>query len=417
MFFLGEYKMEKSNIRPIDKKIPAKGKVSALLFVAFITLLLFVLLASGFPKAFITDYRNTVSKGTPVFERIEQARDIFDTLIVESVPAHDFFIEVYGVSQKILSKKTIPDPNYSYLFLTREGQITYQIPQRDLSTEAEKVIALKGELEKEGLTFLWVLAPFRLLDEKSVTSITFDYGKENADYFIDQLSNSGVKSLDLRREFRYYLKEGFSQGDLFYNTDHHWTIPAALKATGVIADTLNHQFNFSIDTNLYNEENYIFKTHKDSFVGSMGRRVGLIYGGKDDFTLVLPKFPTDIQLWETDYGITTQSRGSFEDSVLLKEHLEDPELTANRYAAYHGDNEELVFINHNVNRGKILIIKDSFGVPVYSFLSLGVNEVRALDPRLYKGSILEYAKEFQPEVVIFLYNVDSLNSQMFQWEL
>lgn len=409
--------MDTSNIKPTKKKIPSKGKASAILFVAFITLLLVVLLASGFPKAFITNYRNTVPQGTPVFDRIEQARDIFDTLIVESVPGHNFFIEIYGGSQKILGKKTIPDPNYSYLFLTREGQITYQIPQRDLSAEAEKVIALKTALEKEGLSFLWVLAPFRLLDENSVTPITFDYGKENADSFVDQLSNHGVRSLDLRGEFHDYLKEGFSQQDLFYNTDHHWTIPAALKATGVIGKTLNKQFGFSIEANIYKDENYIFKTQKDSFVGSMGRRVGLIYGGKDDFTLVLPKFPTDIHLWETDYGVTTESRGSFEDAVLIKENLEDPELTANRYAAYHGDNEELVFINHNIDRGKILIIKDSFGVPVYSFLSLGVHEVRALDPRLYKGSILEYAKAYQPEVVIFLYNVDSLNSQMFQWEL
>lgn len=393
------------------------GKITGVFFVAFIVLLMVILLLSGFPKTFLTSYRNTVPQGTPILERVEQAIDIFETLLSEDVPAHDFFIEVYGGSQKILGKRTLPDPNYSYLFLTESGQITYQIPERDLTKETEKIILLQAALEKENLPFLWVLAPFRLLDETKVTPITFDYGDENSEAFLGQLKKQGISTLDLRVPFRGYLKKGFTQRDLFYNTDHHWTIPAALKATGIIANTLDEQFGFSIGDNVYNEDNYIYQTHKDSFIGSMGRRVGLLYAGKDDFTLVLPKFPTDIQLWETDYGVTTESRGSFENSVLVGENLEDPELTANRYAAYHGDNEELVFINHNIDGGKILIIKDSFGVPVYSFLSLGVHEVRALDPRLYKGSILEYAKEYQPEVVIFLYNVDSLNPKMFQWEL
>ncbi len=393
------------------------GKVTGILFLAFIGLLMVILLLSGFPRDFLTIYRNTVPQGTPVLQRVEQAIDIFENLLLEDVPAHDFFIEVYGGNQKILGKKTLPDPNYSYLFLTESGQITYQIPERDLTKEAKKIIELQAALKKEDLPFLWVLAPFRLLDETKVTPITFDYGDENSDAFLEQLKNHRVNNLDLRIPFRNYLKEGLTQEDLFYNTDHHWTIPAALKATGVIAKTLDEHFDFSIGDKIYNENNYIFQTQKDSFIGSMGRRVGLLYGGKDDFTLVLPKFSTDIQLWETDYGVTTDSRGPFNESVLVKENLEDPELTANRYAAYHGDNEELVFINHRIHQGKILIIKDSFGVPIYSFLSLGVHEVRALDPRLFKGSILEYAKEYQPQVVIFLYNVDSLNPNMFQWKL
>ena len=392
------------------------AKLPAILFIAFIVFILFVLLISGFPRTFLTAYRNTVPPGTPVIARVEQAIDIFETLLLEKVPAHDFFIEVYGGSQKILFKKTLPDPNYSYLFLTKSGQITYQIPERNLDVEADKVIALQQSLAKEKIPFLWILAPFRLLDETDVTQITFDYGDENADSFIAQLNNKKVRSLDLRKPFRGFIEEGVDQQDLFYNTDHHWTIPAALKATGIIADNLKVDFGLPIDPLVYKEENYTFETRKDSFVGSMGRRVGLLYGGKDDFTLVLPKFPTDIQLWETDYGVTKESRGPFEKSVIVNSNLEDPELTANRYAAYHGDNTELVFINHNVDKGKILIIKDSFGVPVYSFLSLGVHEVRALDPRLYEGSILEYAKKYRPDVVIFLYNADSLNSKMFQWQ-
>ncbi|MEL7657239.1 MAG: hypothetical protein AAGU75_15185, partial [Bacillota bacterium] len=90
-------------------------------------------------------------------------------------------------------------------------------------------------------------------------------------------------------------------------------------------------------------------------------------------------------------------------------------LDTNRYAVYHGDNAELEFINHNVKRGKLLIVKDSFGLPVYSFLSLGVHEVRALDVRLFKDSVAEYAKKYNPDIVVILYNADCLGGNMFDF--
>ena len=390
-------------------------KLTGILFTAIVGLLLLFLLASGFPREFLTTYRNTVPEGTPLLERVGQAVQIFDDLLVGETPGYEGFIELYGVTQKAMGKRTIPDPNYSYLFLTDHGQITYQINERDLTEPANKIVALKETLEQEKIPFLWVQAPFRLLDETEITPITFDYGDENADRFLAMLEDQGLSILDLRVSFREYRRQGISQQDLFFNTDHHWTIPAALKATETIAKTLADKYDVLIDPATFAEDRFQMTTQKNSFIGSMGRRVGKIYGGVDRFTLVVPRFKTDIQLWETDYGVTTQARGSFEDAVLVKEYLEDPEMTANRYAAYHGDNEELVFINHTIPHGKILIIKDSFGVPVYSFLSLGVHEVRALDPRLYKGSISQYAKDYEPDVVIFLYNVDSLNQNMFLW--
>lgn len=76
---------------------------------------------------------------------------------------------------------------------------------------------------------------------------------------------------------------------------------------------------------------------------------------------------------------------------------------------------ELQFINHNVKKGKILIIKDSFGLPIYSFMSTGVHEVRALDVRLFKGSVAEYAKEYNPDIVILFYNADCFGGPMFDF--
>ncbi|HYE67370.1 MAG TPA: hypothetical protein VEA58_02090, partial [Anaerovoracaceae bacterium] len=109
--------------------------------------------------------------------------------------------------------------------------------------------------------------------------------------------------------------------------------------------------------------------------------------------------------------------GTFGEAVLTNSYLaEGTPLETNRYAVYHGDNAELVFVNHNVRSGKILIIKDSFGLPVYSFLSTVVHEVRALDVRLYQDSVAEYAEKYQPDVVIVLYNGDCFGDSMFRFD-
>lgn len=414
MINLNPAEIKTSNRQPA----PVGHILAALLFAAFILIFSIGLVATGFPLKFLTEYRNIVPPGTPVMERVESAIGIFDKVIIDSVPQHDGFIELYGEAQVIMNKKTIPDPNYGYLYKTSDGQITYLINERDMKECSDKVSALAAGLKESGIEdFFFVLAPFKLLDERTVTPITFDFGDENSNAFLSGLDENDVDRLDLRGTFRDLLASGMSQNQLFYNTDHHWTIPSALKATGIIASKLNMDYGLDIKLSTFDEDNYTFQNMERSYIGSMGRRAGIRYGGVDDFTLVLPKFETRMTLMQTDYGATTKSEGSFYDAIIVKDYIENPELTTNRYAAYHGDNEELVFINHRVKGGRVLIIKDSFGVPIYSFLSLGVHEVRALDPRLYKGSILEYAKEYQPDVVFFIYNADSLNSNMFQWTI
>jgi len=75
----------------------------------------------------------------------------------------------------------------------------------------------------------------------------------------------------------------------------------------------------------------------------------------------------------------------------------------------------LIFNNNLVNNGKVIMIKDSFGIPVYSFLSLGIHELRAIDLRLFDDSVAKYAKENKPDVVILMYNGDTFNEEMFDF--
>jgi len=257
--------------------------------------------------------------------------------------------------------------------------------------------------------------PARYNGDKQLPANVKDHANDNADKFVAALNAASVKTYDLRDDF---WQSDMTQNELFFDTDHHWSIQGAFYATGLIADYLNENYDMQIPESLYTKENFSFKTYENSYIGSMGRRVGRIYGGIDDFTLITPNFVTDYTVRHIEGEEPKEFSGTFAEAVLENEYITDPDPTTNRYAVYHGDYRELHFINHLAQGDKkILIIKDSFSLPVYSFLSLGIKEVRAIDMRLFDRNVAEYAAEYDPDLVILMYNADSFAYPMFDFHL
>lgn len=346
--------------------------------------------------------------------RLALAVDSVEQTVNEKIRYRENFIELHGLTQKLMAKDVVYDYNYGSIYKTNYGQITSTVNRAEVEADLEGIRQLKTELDALGLELLYIQAPFKLPeDEQQLPPNVKEYANDNANRFLAGLESSGIDYYDLRPEF---FSSGMAQNQLFYDTDHHWTIEAALYSTGLIARHLNDDYGFEIDPGLADPERYEFKTYEDFFLGAMGRRVGKLYSGLDDFTVVTPEFETDYTVTEKDVEPAVILEGTFEEAVLVDHYL-DPlaPLDTNRYAAYHGDHAELILTNHLEEKGRILMVKDSFGLPVYSFLSLGVHEVRALDVRLYKGSVAEYAKNYQPDLVIILYNPNSLAASMFEF--
>lgn len=392
-------------------------KITAVAFLVIIFGMLWGLLFSG-PNVkddFLEDYRTTILPGTPIVERITGAIRSLERTIDSDTYKRENYIDLFGWVHKVLGKRVMVDIGYGELYKTKYGQITYAVPKQNVSEELESIYALKNELDKYGIPLLYVQAPFKLpAKEQQLPDSVNDYSNENADRFLKGLDAAGVDYLDLRKN---YWSKGLNQNQLFFNTDHHWTINGAFNSYAEIAETLNRGYGFRIDEKYTDLDNFNQELFEDYYIGSMGRRVGEAYGGTDDFTLITPKFDTDYTLYEREYGGEKVYEGTFREAVLTNSYLaEGSPPETNRYAVYHGDNAELQFVNHNVSTGKILMIKDSFGLPIYSFLSTGVHEVRALDVRLFQDSVAEYAVKHRPDVVIILYNADCFGGNLFQFK-
>ncbi|QIB69501.1 hypothetical protein Ami103574_09245 [Aminipila butyrica] len=396
-----------------------KEHVTAILFFGILAVMLIGLLTykDNDPiNDFLLEYRVKVLPGTPVLERVEEAVKIAEDTVYEETFLKEESNTYYGLIQRIIGKHIVADAGYGEIYKTKYDQIIFKVSKKNFRVmrSLDAVEELKSKLDEAGIPFLYVQAPFKLSDdEQQLPANKKDYADYNVNLFLKGLDERNIDYLDLRPLLRDGAK---TQNQLFFNTDHHWRIETAFEATGHIMDELNKDYGFNIDSQYQDLKNYKLTTWKNCYLGSMGRRTGQLYSGLDDFTLITPAFKTSYTLHEFDYGAEKIYNGSFYNAILDKKYLvKDAPVDLNRYAVYHGDNEELVFENNLVNGGKVMMIKDSFGLPVYSFLSLGIHELRALDLRLFDRSVAKYAVENQPDVVILLYNGDTFNEEMFDF--
>ena len=70
--------------------------------------------------------------------------------------------------------------------------------------------------------------------------------------------------------------------------------------------------------------------------------------------------------------------------------------------------------NNNVDKGKVLIIKDSFSVVVIPFLSLAVQDVVVWDMRATKDGLYDFIEQNDFDAVILAYS-GVWNFEMFQF--
>lgn len=290
---------------------------------------------------------------------------------------------------------------YNSLLFMEDGYLTGIVEKRDVTEALNSINDFNLYLKENNIPLAYIQSPFKISKfEDTDLSGIIDFSNQNADKFLKGLSDLGIPSLDLRDTIK---KEGFPHHELFYRTDHHWRVETGLWATGVVAEYLNNGFDFDIDTGLYKKENYNFEVYPDWFLGSQGKKVTLAKTTADDFTVVSPKFKTDI-----NYKILSQGFDKTGDFKIMMDTslLEEKDLYYNNtYKVYSDGVDFLETENKAVENDKsILILSDSFADVVKPFISLGVKKTYSIDLRYFKGSLKGFIEDKKPDMVLIMYN-------------
>lgn len=101
-----------------------------------------------------------------------------------------------------------------------------------------------------------------------------------------------------------------------------------------------------------------------------------------------------------------EKQGTFEDTIIVKDLIENEDIQTNRYACYFGgDYPEIKVENNNIlSDKKILVIQDSYGLALSSMMTLRVKELRTVDLRHFEGKEIDYIREYNPDIVLIMYN-------------
>ena len=284
---------------------------------------------------------------------------------------------------------------------------------RDVTQDVVQITKLSRYMDENGGSFLFVNAPsdFSVSNEEFPTGYR-TFTNLNIDAHITALQQNNVPTLDLRENA---LAQGLSPADLFFSTDHHWTVKAGFWGyTQIIERLTADRFFPKTDAlaTLTDVHNYHIETFHNVFLGSYGRRTGHYFSGLDDFDIFTPLF--DTQLTVTLFPGNEQKSGSFYDVCYSGYY--DPHTEAlshfvdrsweNFYGYWQQAQQGTHYHNENapVNK-RVLVIGDSFTNFPNAFFALTFTDFAQIYFNRYHwdGSNFEqFVAEFAPELIIFL---------------
>lgn len=272
---------------------------------------------------------------------------------------------------------------YNNIQLMTNGMLTSTTTSMmNTSDFADSLSRLQRCLNEKGIPFLFIMAPYKLpTDENLLPTGAVDYANDIADQALSELKALGVPCLDLREDMSR-TREQVEQ--YFYRTDHHWNAEACLYAFRRITEAVRDFFP-ETKMNFANPDLWKKTVLPKWWLGSEGRRVGPLFAGVDNLDYYLPSFKTEMARYSI--GVWT-CKGDFREANMREWLLEVSDyFTMDSYSRYLGGGYALT-LHRNAqaeNHRKLMIIRDSFMLPVECFLSTEFTSIDVIDPRMYSS--------------------------------
>ena len=200
----------------------------------------------------------------------------------------------------------------------------------------------------------------------------------------------------------------------YYRTDHHWTAKGAELGYSALRQVMGLPVQQSFERTSRELGSFYGTLYsKAPRTGALSDTIELVtYEGNE----IMVSYPVaagdhDIPAECTETGGVPKKDGLF---------VKAPESTKDKYAAIMGGNFALTEIETNApSDEKVLVLKDSYANAVLPELCAQFAHISMIDLRYYhmqEESVSEYVKSHGINRVIYIYNIDFLNSDNnFVW--
>ncbi len=297
---------------------------------------------------------------------------------LETLPYKTELIKINGLFLKCAGVRSYYN-NSLGMNITADGYNIGRYEETSTDYEFEEVFSLKKYLDEKGIKLLYVNEPTKYISDDYYKN---QFGGEsyinrNADRFLARIKEAGIDYLDLRDEIE---KESLNSMEMFYRTDHHWTVPTSEWAALKIANRLNEDFGYNIDLSLFDIERFNVVKYENCWLGEQGRKVSDSYIGLDDYVMMEPLYETSFSIVTDDGEISNE--GTFD--IFVDKTVFDKQIDFYDSPSWHYIYKEYrnnTIRNNNVSYGKVLILGDSYERSMVPFLALGIKDIKVVIPR------------------------------------
>lgn len=319
----------------------------------------------------------------------------------ENIKYRNILVDGYGIYQKVIDHSVVGNfeyvaDDYGILHMVNN----YTPYQTDILIEEMK--ELKAYTDEKGIPLLYVQAPNREIVNKGTAIADFNLDDETMDMVVGALKENHIEVLDIREKL---LEESrsFELTDLFFHTDLHMQTDAEIWMAGQVADYLEDKLEGVIQNKEYLKDMSHYTKKSYEFVGNYGRTYGKYFVDSDTFDIYHPNFETYFTY--TVPGDEGASRtGNFEE-ILMNGYENQPydEYTYWVTDYMHFMMPAYTYVNHNQEKGKLLVVTDSMAYRGLSYLSLATHQITVVDPRFFNGNdYIKQALEEEYDAVIVL---------------
>ena len=376
--------------------------------------MLFVLIGMG-NRHYIRSIRNNVSRMRVAlvhgdFEGIQKAKGNVDKVSSGKLSYHNLMMDIDSLKNNLLGTRII-NKDTKQIIKANSGSLCEpcnRVSDVAIDEIVSRIQTLKDVSEKNGVRFLYCVAPSKELYEQLPSNVT-DYAKDNYDRFLARLEASGIPTVI----FAGILEEKAIAGpQAFYYTDHHWRGISGFWASVAICKELSSRYHFEYQEQYLDLSNYNVNWYPNWFLGARGKRVGRFFTwrGAEDFELITPIFETNMT--EEQPFKHELREGKFEETVLFMNNMKKDYYDLSPYETYSGGNFRLQIMKNNLNPAgkKIVLVRDSFACVVAPFLALQTSELHVCDIRDFehyvgdKLNLDEYMQRIKPDYLIVLYH-------------
>lgn len=326
-----------------------------------------------------------------------------ESYFVDQFPKRDEWLRDYIVFQNSTGKVYLNDKYY----LAGDGWIAAKpVMDKDkkiLSDFVDELENISKDLEEADIPFTFYSFPAKatyLL--KAPDYMPTDSGQATNKRIHDLLKEHHVDEVRLID----YMDRSIPVEDMYFKTDHHWTIRGAYAAYEALITTLSDRMGEPITPMPYQEEQTFCL--KNEFLGSWNKILAMTVENDDkvcynepvDFSKTLKVFQrTATKEYQVDvdkyYGI---AKGFSENRPI------------NYSEGYSSDSIEINIFNEQPDIDKhVVVIKDSYFNPIQLHVASHFKQLTIIDLRYFDQPLIQYLEEIQPDYVILAYNDRNMN--------